>query len=157
MYNRQAAVDYAHRWAYERNPRYYDFHSIGGDCTNFISQCIHAGGAPMNHTPVTGWYYNSVNDRAPAWTGVEYLYRFLTGEHRTGPKGRAVDISQAEPGDVIQLSFLQGRFGHSLLVVDAGQNPSPNTLLVATHTYDADYRPLSSYYFQDYRCVKISV
>lgn len=34
MYNRQAAVEYAHLWAYGRNPNYYDFHGIGGDCTN---------------------------------------------------------------------------------------------------------------------------
>ena len=39
-YDRAAAVRYAHIWAYGRNPRYYDYESIGGDCTNFASQCI---------------------------------------------------------------------------------------------------------------------
>ncbi len=33
-YNRQAAVDYAQKWAYGRNPNYLDFEEIGGDCTN---------------------------------------------------------------------------------------------------------------------------
>ena len=41
-YDRAAAVRYAHLWAYGRNPRYYDYESIGGDCTNFASQCIYA-------------------------------------------------------------------------------------------------------------------
>ena len=32
-YNRTAAVEYANRWAYFRNPEFYDFSAIGGDCT----------------------------------------------------------------------------------------------------------------------------
>ena len=77
-YDRAAAVRYAHIWAYGRNPRYYDYESIGGDCTNFASQCIYAGAGVMNDTPTFGWYYINANDKAPAWTGVEYLYNFLT-------------------------------------------------------------------------------
>ena len=38
-YNRTAAVDYARKWALKRNPAYYNFDSVGGDCTNFASQC----------------------------------------------------------------------------------------------------------------------
>ena len=32
-YDRAAAVRYAHEWAYGRNPRYYDYELLGGDCT----------------------------------------------------------------------------------------------------------------------------
>lgn len=39
-YDRQAAFEYAKNWAFRRNPRYYNFEKIGGDCTNFASQCI---------------------------------------------------------------------------------------------------------------------
>ena len=39
-YDRQAAVRYASRWAYGRNPAYADFDALGGDCTNFASQCL---------------------------------------------------------------------------------------------------------------------
>lgn len=42
-YRRLNAVLYAHRWAYGRNPQFYDYEAIGGDCTNFASQCIYAG------------------------------------------------------------------------------------------------------------------
>lgn len=42
-YNRENAIQYTKKWAYSRNPKYYDFDSIGGDCTNFVSQCIFAG------------------------------------------------------------------------------------------------------------------
>ena len=39
-YEREKAVQYAKKWAYGRNPEYFNFDPIGGDCTNFISQCI---------------------------------------------------------------------------------------------------------------------
>lgn len=102
-YDRAAAVRYAHIWAYGRNPRYYDYESIGGDCTNFASQCIYAGAGVMNDTPTFGWYYINANDKAPAWTGVEYLYNFLTrrtpsaarlqGKSRRSASGRAISCS----------------------------------------------------------------
>ena len=41
-YDRARAVRYAHRWAYGRNPRFYDYEELGGDCTNFASQCCPA-------------------------------------------------------------------------------------------------------------------
>ena len=43
QYNRTATYEYAKKWAYTRNPKYYSFDNIGGDCTIFISQCIYEG------------------------------------------------------------------------------------------------------------------
>ena len=74
-YKREDVVSYAYRWAYARNKKYYNFDLIGGDCTNFASQCIYAGSNIMNYDKIKGWYYNSVNDRSPSWTGVEFLLR----------------------------------------------------------------------------------
>ena len=70
QYDRNAAVNYAKNWAYRRNPQYFDFSDIGGDCTNFASQCLYAGAGIMNYTPVFGWFYISTNNRTPSWTGV---------------------------------------------------------------------------------------
>ena len=67
-YDRKAAVLYAHAWAYGRNPAFYDYEQVGGDCTNFASQCIFAGCGIMNFTPTYGWYYITANQKAPAWT-----------------------------------------------------------------------------------------
>ena len=55
-YNREQAIDYAKKWAYKRNPRYYNYDPLGGDCTNFISQCVYAGSKVMNYNKVYGWY-----------------------------------------------------------------------------------------------------
>lgn len=81
-YDRGKAREYAEKWAYGRNKKYYDFEKIGGDCTNFVSQCIFAGSGKMYYDKLIGWYYNSVSDRSPSWTGVEPLYKFLTGNVR---------------------------------------------------------------------------
>ena len=50
-YRREEAEAYARYWAYGRNPDFYDYATIGGDCTNFASQCIYAGTGVMNYTP----------------------------------------------------------------------------------------------------------
>ena len=72
-YRRLRAVLYARRWALGRNPAYYDYSDLGGDCTNFVSQCVYAGCGVMNYTPDFGWYYRTPEDRAPAWTSVAFF------------------------------------------------------------------------------------
>ena len=138
-YNRSAAADYAARWALSRNPVWADFTYFGGDCANFVSQCLHAGASRMNYTPDTGWYYRSLADRAPAWSGVRFLYRFLLRSSGSGPVGLESPLSSLLPGDPIFLSD-GARLYHSLLVLSPGADP-----LVAAHTDDSLLRPLSSY------------
>ena len=118
-YDRGAAVRYAHRWAYDRNPAYYDFSELGGDCTNFASQCLYAGSGVMDHTPTFGWYYISGNQKSPSWSGVPYFYNFLTRkDSRPGPFGTEAGLGELEPGDFIQLSFAGGVFAHDPIVVE---------------------------------------
>lgn len=149
-YNRTAAVNYARRWALARNPAYYDFEKIGGDCTNFASQCIYAGSGIMNYKPVMGWYYNSSYDRTPSWSGVDYLFNFLTTNTGVGPYARIVSANEILPGDIVQLGTSYGEFYHSPVITVT--TPS---ILVAAHTYDALDRPLSSYIYEKARFLHI--
>lgn len=155
-YDRQKAKEYAKKWAYRRNPKYYNFDSIGGDCTSFVSQCIHAGSQVMNYTKNTGWYYNSVNDRSPSWSGVEFLYKFLLNNKEVGPRGEEVEIDKIQIGDIVQLSFDGTKFAHTLIVVDIGDFLALDNIYVASHTYDSYNRKLSSYVFKDVRFVHIN-
>lgn len=150
QYNREAAVNYAREWAFRRNPQFYDFNYIGGDCTNFASQCIYAGAEVMNYTPIYGWYYRSLSDRSASWSGVEYLYNFLTTNTSVGPFASVVSEMEILPGDIIQLGRADGDFYHTLVVVST----SPE-ILVAAHTNDALDRPLSSYKYDVARFLHI--
>ena len=150
MYNRKSAVEYSREWALSRNKAYYNFDSIGGDCTNFVSQCIYAGANVMNYTPDTGWYYRSINDRSAAWTSVEYLHKFLVNNEDVGPFGREVSEKEIKFGDIIQLGRLNGSFYHSLFVIQVEP-----TILVASHTYDSLDRTLYSYNYTNIRFIHI--
>ncbi|MBQ2712439.1 MAG: amidase domain-containing protein [Clostridia bacterium] len=143
IYYRQLAINYARRWAFDRNPAYYDFSSIGGDCTNYVSQCLFAGSGIMNTDANLGWYYYSVNDRAPAWTGVSFLSDFLLRKQQsTGVYGKIVSLNEVEPGDVIQLEDDEGELYHTVFVC-ARSNAD---VFVASHSADRWYYPLQAYH-----------
>ncbi len=155
-YNRAKALEYAHTWAMKRNPAYLDFEHLGGDCTNFASQVIYAGSGVMNYTPVYGWYYINGNKKTASWTGVNYLYKFLTANTGIGPFAETVDVRDIKPGDIIQLSFNnKDIFEHSPVVVETGNPATVNNILVAAHTYDRDYYPLTNYNWVGIRYIHI--
>ena len=149
-YNRGAAVAYARRWALDRNPAYYDFSLVGGDCTNFASQCIHAGAKIMNFTPIMGWYYKTSKDRTAAWSGVEFLYQFLVNNRSLGPYGHLVSQSEAKPGDIVQLGTSSGDFYHSPVVTSVEP-----VILVAAHSFDVLDKPLTTYSYDVARFIHI--
>ena len=155
-YNRADAVRYARRWAFRRNPEFYNFDELGGDCTNFVSQCVYAGAGVMNFSPELGWYYISPELRAPSWTSVRFFYEFMTRNEGVGPYGYEAPLEEALPGDVIQLAY-QGNeaFSHTLLVVGVGREPTPENIFLAAHTNDAFRRRLSTYDYTNIRLIHI--
>ncbi|HPO04554.1 MAG TPA: amidase domain-containing protein [Bacillota bacterium] len=150
-YNRNKAVLYAEQWAFGRNPAYLDFEELGGDCTNFVSQCIYAGCGAMNFTPTFGWYYTSASNRAPAWTGVQYLYNFLINNKKEGPYAITASSSEMAIGDIIQLGRSNGHFYHSPIVCGIVDG----RIFVSAHSYDAWMRPLNSYEYGIARYIHI--
>ena len=157
-YNRMRAVEYARRWALGRNPLFIDFTGIGGNCTNFVSQCLLAGGCVMNYTPDYGWYYISAEDRAPAWSSVEYFFDFLTETPQflsqnggEGPFGRVVERPLVEVGDVIQYANASGDWYHTVII----SSVTPEEIYVCAQSDDALDRPLSSYRFADLRFLHV--
>ncbi len=112
-YDRDAAVAYARKWALSRNPKYYDYEKLGGDCTNFVSQCLYAGGGVMNYKPTFGWYYFSANNHSPSWTGVPYLYNFLVRKSGVGHVGKEVSMDEVQARDISQFAGTSSRFSHT--------------------------------------------
>lgn len=153
-YDRQRAVEYARTWALRRNPLFIDFTGIGGNCTNFVSQCILAGGCTMNYTPDFGWYYISPEERAPAWSSVEYFYEFITGQVAfsaqnggVGPYASEVGRELAQLGDAVQYATADGDWYHTVIItkIEDGE------IYVSAQSDDALDRPISSYNFSSAR------
>ncbi|WP_284139543.1 MULTISPECIES: amidase domain-containing protein [unclassified Virgibacillus] len=135
-YNRLAAVQYAERWWNSYNPEYRSFDV---DCTNYVSQCLAAGGAPMWGAPNrgTGWWYNN-NSWSYSWAVAHSLRWYLSGAKK-GLKGTAVDRpEELIPGDVICYDF-QGddQWEHNTIVVAKDANGMP---LVNAHTNNSRQR-----------------
>lgn len=154
-YNRQKVIEYAQKWAYGRNPKYYNFDSVGGDCTSFASQCIYAGANVMNYSKQKGWYYINGNNKSPAWSGVEFLYNFLTTNKLEGPHGKETNQSQIEIGDIAQLSFNGKRFGHTLVITKIEDKSDLNQIFISSHTFDTFNKKISEYNFEKIRFIHI--
>lgn len=150
-YIRENAVAYARKYAFSQNSLFPNFAGIGGNCTNFVSQAIYAGGCVMNYTPTFGWYYISLDERSPSWSGVEYFYNFIIENAGVGPFGRVATSDELELGDVIQLAKNDEGYYHTLLVVGF----DGEDLLVAAQTDNAYARPLSTYNYDYARFLKI--
>lgn len=144
-YDRQKAYEYAKTWALKRNPKYYNFDNVGGDCTSFVSQCLYEGSKIMNYTKDTGWYYINGNDKSPSWSGVDFLYSFLTKNIVIGPFARECSMQELEIGDIAQLSFNGTTFEHSVVIVKIVDNSSLSRIYSASHTYDTFEKVLGSY------------
>ncbi|MBQ8214125.1 MAG: amidase domain-containing protein [Clostridia bacterium] len=147
-YNRERAVEYARRWALDRNPLFIDFTEIGGNCTNFVSQAVLAGSCTMNYTPDFGWYYISEDDRAPAWSGVEYFFDYITEtplfreqNGGVGPFATVVEREAVMLGDVIQYANRAGDWYHTVIVTGF----DGEEILISAQSDDALDRPVSSY------------
>ncbi len=110
------------------NPEYYDFNGQGGDCTNFTSQCIHAGGIPTD------------SDWAPytyAWVNAYYSEEYFAANH--GKKVRQATAGDIYPGSVLYLDRRRDEsYHHSVFCV--GTN-SAGTPIINCHTSDRYHMP----------------
>ena len=117
-YNPSAAVSYARQWAYSRNPSYHDYSGEGGDCANFVSQCLIAGGLGISNC--AGSYGQDGT--------IPYVPNLENCLVAKGWKRSSSMPSQGVPAGSV-ITFYNG--GHAVLVVQGGTNP-----LVAAHTTD---------------------
>ena len=152
-YDREQAVAYAIRWALDRNPAFYDYEKLGGDCTNFISQVLLNGGAPMDYKETFGWYYLTANRKSPSWTAVEPLYRYLIQPKKRGLFAVPATRESVILGDVIQLSFDGVTFRHTTVITEKREGE----LYVCAHSFDSKNRPISSYSYKKLRFLRIKV
>lgn len=136
FYDRLQAVKYAERWWNDYNPA---FRKFDVDCTNYISQCLHAGDAPMIGYPnrSNGWWMRNTN-WSYSWTVANSLRWYLPGAKRGIRAKQVSDPGELKLGDVICYDFQgDGRFDHTTIVTAKDANDMP---LVNAHTANSRMR-----------------
>ncbi|KUP08479.1 hypothetical protein Q73_02395 [Bacillus coahuilensis m2-6] len=136
QYDRLKAVQYAEKWWNSYNPAYKSFDV---DCTNFISQCLRAGGAPMRGMPSRGkGWWMSGNNWSYSWSVANALKVYL-GSSIVGLRAKTVSSAeQLTYGDVICYDFEgDGRYNHNTIVTGFDAVGMP---LVNAHTTNSRMR-----------------
>ncbi|MDO4288542.1 MAG: amidase domain-containing protein [Eubacterium sp.] len=168
-YNRDSAVAYAMAWVDEteviRNGDWDSYDVYGGNCNNFISQCLYAGGIPMDYTGDAQWkWYDDEIDfweepygRSTSWTGVEEFFTYA--QENTG-YGLAADTTlpgyAGEAGDVIQYGE-DGQWHHSVIVTEVikDENGRVQDYLINSNTTDRINYPASAYAYSNFRLIHV--
>ena len=119
-WNGAAAAQYSDTWAERINPNYREYPN---DCTNFVSQCLSAGGkdqvgSVINRPNDDVWFYGSFEATTSyTWGGAQNLYRHLV----LHTNSTLENLLALRPGDVIILK-------------PPGANPQWHAMVVGART-----------------------
>lgn len=141
-YNRVSAVNYAIKYAVNPNKNYKYFELVngnGGDCTNFVSQCLKAGGATMDNNNIRPWWYMS-GKASICWGVAHSLYWYLKMNQSTNRniiKGIEVnDVEELEIGDLIFYENYKNTIFHAAIItsiIDVSGKKEPR---ISQHSYN---------------------
>ncbi|SFA80443.1 Putative amidase domain-containing protein [Acetitomaculum ruminis DSM 5522] len=128
-YNRNAAYQYAFKYYRNPNPAYVNFEQMGGNCTNFTSQCLKAGGIVQDNVGNYTWYYNNANNRAGAWSSAELFRQYFrnnVGSHDIkGLRAGGCRLSTTRLGDLVQ-RVKNGKATHTMFICGCVNNIGTN-------------------------------
>ncbi|MFI8227861.1 amidase domain-containing protein [Streptomyces sp. NPDC085900] len=140
-YNYPAMAAYAEKYWKNYNTAYRRYNGMGGDCTNFLSQSLYAGGwkqVTASTEDYDTWYSGSSSD-SDTWIGVNEWSWFTQTAKRTTPLANAY---QMDVGDVLQMDFdKDGSKDHSMMTTYRSGSGVP---YVTYHDADTYRRSLSS-------------
>ncbi|MCM3748427.1 amidase domain-containing protein [Paenibacillus pasadenensis] len=146
-YRRELAAAYADQWWKDPNPAYEEFDV---NCTNYVSQCVFAGEAPMNYTGKreSGWWYKGRSGGQElwsySWAVSNSLQMYLSFPRSSGMRATAVEsAAELSLGDVIAYDWNgDGRFQHTTIVTafDGDGMPLVNANTVPSRHRYWDYK-----------------
>ena len=168
-YDREKAVNYARHYWNERNYELvtmaYDMY--GGNCQNFCSQAMYAGGLSMDYSgPVNSqwkWYGEAINEaatpygRSYSWRGVDEFYTYATSGNTNGVICVADrPFTMADKGDILQFGAY-GEWRHSVIITDIiyDENGKLLDFAIASNTADRYNYPASAYIYTAKRVIHI--
>lgn len=165
-YDREAALSYADQYALDRNGEWPDYTGAGGNCQNYVSQCLLAGGIPMDLSgpQVWKWYGSTPSDseaaagRSGSWTGVDQFVAYA-GENTGFGLAAEVDAPyfSGQPGDLLEMGTA-GNWRHTVIIrslVTDGQGETVD-YLVNSNTSDMRSYPASLYGYPVFALTRIA-
>lgn len=166
FYNRSKAKAYIDNYWENYNPAYPTFHGGGGDCANFVSQVIYAGGMPWvddgnpNHyTWFNNWYCKPGASNKDGDKRISLSWKLAASFKRHLEKRAAKtlvisykdaihnmkDLSrQVFVGDPVQFCYADGTPYHTLIVTGYAWDKAAglSDIVLASHTIDSNRRSL---------------
>lgn len=136
-YDYKAMAAYAERYWRTYNTAYPDFsgRGAGGDCTNFVSQSLKAGG--WKHVPgyvydYTRWF-GTADIQSHSFVGVNEWSWFALNSKRVTS---LANVYQMDVGDVLQVDFdRNGSKDHTMIVTYRSPQGVPYLTYHSTNTY----------------------
>ncbi|MES4887574.1 amidase domain-containing protein [Streptomyces sp. NPDC096012] len=147
-YDYKAMVAYAAKYWKNYNPAYPDFNGqgAGGDCTNFVSQALKAGG--WKHVP--GYtddfhkWFGTADIQSDSFVGVNEFSWFALSSKRVTS---LANVYQMDIGDVLQMDFNKdGSKDHSMIVTNRDRSGVPYVSYHSTNTYNRSVASLVASY-----------
>jgi hypothetical protein len=114
-YKYAAMATYAEKYWKNYNTAYRRYNNAGGDCTNYLSQSLYAGGwkKVTSSAEDYGTWYSGTSSDSDTWIGVNEWSWFTQTAKRTTPLAYAY---QMDVGDVLQMDFNKdGSKDHSMM------------------------------------------
>ncbi|MBB5121994.1 amidase domain-containing protein [Streptomyces eurocidicus] len=134
-YNYAAMAAYAEKYWRNYNPAYRKFNSEGGDCTNFISQALRAGGWKNDSGSATdyrNWWYDGTA-QTTSWVGANEWAWFTLSSKRAV---NLANVYQMDVGDILQMDFDgDGSKDHSMMTTYRSRAGVPYLTYHSTNTY----------------------
>ncbi|MEU4086519.1 amidase domain-containing protein [Streptomyces aureus] len=134
-YDYAAMATYAETYWKNYNPAYRSFNSVGGDCTNYLSQSLKAGGwttVASSGEEYGTWNYTA-STQTDTWVGVNEWSWFTQTAKRSTP---LANIYQMDVGDVMQMDFdKDGSKDHSMITSYRSASGVPYVTYHDTDTY----------------------
>ncbi|MFJ3722795.1 amidase domain-containing protein [Streptomyces sp. NPDC090045] len=134
-YDYAAMGKYAEKYWSNYNPAYRKFNGAGGDCTNFISQALKAGGwkpVPGSTSDYRNWWYDKTR-QSDSWVGANEWAWFTLSNQRAA---NLANVYQTDVGDIVQVDFNKdGSKDHSMMVTYRSNAGMPYLTYHSTNTY----------------------
>ncbi len=159
-FDREDAVLYANKWVGQdqvvRNEdQWFVYDSYGGNCCNYVSQCLYAGGIPMDISGSQLWkWYGDTPDnttsskgRSRAWTGVGDFYDYCKNNEGFGLAAEVgVNLYSGSAGDAIVMTSGE-EWSHVVIITQVIKDQDGKVVdyLINSNTSDRNNYPLSAY------------